>query len=283
MELSVATDYVTDRGDPSPYLERIAKAGFSHVHWCHHWGTDFLYSKWEIEQIQKLLTRYGLHLLDLHGAIGPEKNWVSPLEYERLAGVELVQNRIDMAAQLEGKVVVMHIPYESNNLPLRKSLEQLEPFVRAKGVRIAIENTNNFDAITELLSEYDANYLGLCYDSGHGNVSRNGLERLDMLKHRLISVHLHDNDGNSDQHRLPFSGNIDWRRFARIVSESAYNDPVSMEVSMRNEEIQSEEEFLKQSIEVGERLSHMIDEMKNHTITEGAEQAAAADAGKPRN
>ena len=171
-----------------------------------------------------------------------------------------------MAARLGGKVVIMHVPNEPNNRLLRKSLDQLEPYVRARGVRIAIENTNNFDAITQLLSEYDTSYLGLCYDSGHGNVSRNGLERLDMLKHRLISVHLHDNDGSSDQHRLPFSGSIDWRGFAKIVAGSAYKKPVSMEVSMRNEEIPNEEDFLKQSFKAGKRLSLMIDEMRNHSV-----------------
>jgi sugar phosphate isomerase/epimerase len=55
-------------------------------------------------------------LLDLHGSIGPEKNWASQREYERLAGVELVQNRIEMTAQLGGKVIVMHVPNESKNL-----------------------------------------------------------------------------------------------------------------------------------------------------------------------
>ena len=260
MELSMTTDYAEDTGDPSPYLRRIADTGFSHVHWCHHWDTDFLYSKWEIEQIQKWLTDYRLQLLDLHGSVGPEKNWASPHEYERLAGVELVQNRIEMTVQLGGEVIIMHVPNESKNLPIQKSLEQLEPFARARGIRIAIENTNNFDAVEQLLSEYDADYIGICYDSGHSNVSGTRLERLDTLKDRLISVHLHDNDGSSDQHMLPFSGIVDWRRLARIIAESAYTKPASMEVSMGHTGIKDEEVFLKQAFEAGTHLSQMIDE-----------------------
>jgi sugar phosphate isomerase/epimerase len=265
VKLSVNTDYAKGTGDPSQYLRRIADIGFSHVHWCHHWNTDFLYSKWEIEEIQKWLTNCELQLLDLHGSIGTEKNWTSPREYERLAGVELVQNRVEMTAQLGGKVIVMHVPNESMNLPLRKSLEQLEPFVGARGVRIAIENTNNFDVIAQLLSEYAPNYLGLCYDSGHGNMSRTGLERLEILKDRLISVHLHDNDGSSDQHMLPFSGTTDWRRLARIIAASGYTEPLSMEVSIRNAGIEDEEDFLKQAFEAGKRISLMINETGNHT------------------
>lgn len=262
MKLSINTDYVKNMGDPSQYLKRIAEMGFSHVHWTHHWGTDFLYSKWEIEKIQKWLANCELQLLDLHGSVGPEKNWASPSEYERLAGVELVQNRVAMTAQLGGRAIVMHIPNGSVNLSLRKSLEQLEPFVRARGVRIAIENTNNFDAVEQLLSEYAADYLGLCYDSGHGNLIPTGLERLEILKDRLISVHLHDNDGSSDQHMLPFSGTTDWPRLTRIIAASAYTEPLNMEVKIRNAGIEDEGDFLRQAFEAGKRLSIMFNTSK---------------------
>lgn len=259
MELSITTDYAKDTGDPSPYLRSIADTGFSHVHWCHQWNTDFLYSSREIKEIRKWLADYGLRLLDLHGSIVPEKNWASPREDQRQAGVTLVQNRIEMTAELGGKVIIMHVADESENLPLQKSLEQLEPIARANGVRIAIENTGNFDVITQLLSQYGADYLGLCYDSGHGNI-KNGLKHLETLKDRLISVHLNDNNGSSDQHLLPFSGSIDWQRLARIIAASSYTKPVSMEVSTRDAAIKEEEVYLARAFDVGTRLSQMIAE-----------------------
>ncbi|OPY68015.1 MAG: hypothetical protein A4E63_02134 [Syntrophorhabdus sp. PtaU1.Bin050] len=75
MKLSVTTDYTRDTGDPSPYLRRIADAGFSHIHWCHRWCTDFMYSKSEIDQIKRWLREYGLQVLDLHATAGRKKNW----------------------------------------------------------------------------------------------------------------------------------------------------------------------------------------------------------------
>ena len=98
--LSLTSDYRKGTGNPEPYLRDIAGAGFTHVHWCHQWNTDFLYTPSEIRQIGKWLKQYGLALLDLHGSVGPEKCWFSPLEHERRAGVELVKNRIGMAARL---------------------------------------------------------------------------------------------------------------------------------------------------------------------------------------
>jgi sugar phosphate isomerase/epimerase len=261
MKLSITTDYAKDIGDPSPYLKRIADAGFSHIHWCHHWNTDFLYSKWELDQIQKWLTEYGLKLLDLHGSMGKEKNWASEREYERLAGVELVKNRIEMTAQLQSNVIIMHVPARPGCDPLHRSLDELDEFARERGVRIAIEN-GNFEAIRTLLSEYDQSYLGLCYDSGHGNVDGHGLDQLVSLKERLISVHLHDNDSNGDQHNLLFSGTVNWERLAEIIAGSAYKKCANLEVSMRNSGVEDEVEFLGLAFETGMQFSKMIKDAK---------------------
>ena len=262
MGLSVTTDYARDTGDPSPYLRRIAEAGFSHVHWCHHWNTDFLYSRWEIEQVRKWLDEYGLRLVDLHGSAGREKNWASPRQHERMAGVELVKNRIEMTARLSGNVTIMHIPDELESVPLRRSLDEVEGFARDRHVRIAIENgtgTGSFEAIRGVLSQYDPGYLGLCYDSGHGNVEGKGLVHLEPLKGRLISVHLHDNDGTRDQHGLLFSGSVDWPRLAGIVARSAYTKCVSMEVTMRNSGMEDEGDFLAEAFRTGRRFAAMTD------------------------
>jgi sugar phosphate isomerase/epimerase len=259
--LSITTDYAKDTGDPSPYLRRIADAGFSYIHWCHQWNTDFLYSRWEIEQIQKWLEAYGLRLLDLHGSAGNEKNWASSQEYQRMAGVELVRNRIEMTAYLSADVTIMHVPGDPDSVPVRRSLDELEPFARERNVRIAIEN-GSFEAIQKLLSEYDPQYAGLCYDSGHGNMRADGLDHLESLKDRLISVHLHDNDGASDQHKLLFSGTVDWGRLARIMAGSTYTKCVSMEVSMARMGIEDEGLFLAEAFKTGTRFDRMIQQEK---------------------
>ena len=257
--LSVTTDFAKDTGDPSPYLKRIADAGFSHIHWCHQWNTDFLYSKWEIEQIDSWLKEYGIKLLDLHGSAGNEKNWASSQEYQRLSGVELAKNRIEMTAYLGADVVIMHVPGDPESITIRKTLDELEPIAREHNVRIAIEN-GKFDAISKLLSEYDPAYLGLCYDCGHGNITgANGLDNLEKLKHRLISVHLHDNDGTGDHHTILFMGTVNWERLAKIIAKSSYKKPVSMEVTMGRSGIPDEVEFLNKAFETGTTFAEMID------------------------
>lgn len=262
--LAMTTDYARNTGDPSPYLRRIANAGFSHVHWCHQWNTDFLYAKCEVEQIAKWLGEYGLALLDLHGSVGPEKNWAVPEEYRRRAGVELVRNRLEMTARLGGGVVIMHAGVAANpdgTVPawdaLRKSLDALEACAGRLGVRIAIEN-GEWPLIHDILGAYPPNYIGLCYDSGHGHINGVGLANLAARKERLISIHLHDNDGMADQHRLPFSGTIDWANLTAILCSSSYTKCISMESTMGQEGITTEEEFLSKAFAAGSRLSSLL-------------------------
>jgi sugar phosphate isomerase/epimerase len=254
--LSITSDYVESYGDPQPYLERIAAAGFTHVHWCHHWNTDFLYSEPEIAQIERWFAEYGLRLLNLHASQGKEKYWCSFLEYQRQAGVELVQNRIRMAARLGADVVIIHVPSSAGEEvraemlgPVRRSLAEVVPTAKRLGVRVAVENmeSDDFGMLTTLLNEYDADALGLCYDSGHGNVDGRGLENLEKVRDRLIALHLHDNDGADDQHNLPFTGTVDWERLARIIAASPYDKCLNLEVIIQNSGLKDEAEFLRQA------------------------------------
>jgi len=264
-ELSMATDYARDTGNAEPSLRRIAEAGFRHIQWIHHWNHDFIYTQPEIEHIAGLMNDLGLSLYDIHAPTGAEKNWFSTVEYQRLAGVEIIKNRVEMCATLGGSVIVAHIPeLVPENLrswhQLKRSLDQLEAFCCANAVRIAVENRpyDQFNGIHELFSENDPQFIGLCYDSGHGNIGGNGLQYLDSVKERLISVHLHDNDGLADQHKPVFTGTVDWEELARLVSESPYREFLTLETQMKSSGMDNEDLFLKRAHSDGLALQKMI-------------------------
>jgi sugar phosphate isomerase/epimerase len=286
MLLSITTDYKSDQGDPAPFLRAIADAGFTHLHWCHQWNTDFVYHASEIDQIGQWLKEYGLHLADVHGSEGKEKFWYSLQEYARLAGVELVKNRIDLAARLGADAVVMHA-YPPTKDPalapfngliwdqLRKTLDALQPYALARGVRIALENLidfrgvatgtvtkaeaiDNFDLILQVYEHYPPEYISFCYDSGHAILGYSRLARLAPLLSRLAVLHLHDNDGQDDQHRLVFDGAVDWTFAAKLIAAAPYTKPMSYEVSMRNAGIPEERVFLQQAYTTGVRFAEMV-------------------------
>ncbi len=271
LELSITTDYFKDAGNPEPYLKKISEAGFTHIHWCHEYKTDYIYSESNINKIIMWLEKYNLKVLDLHASEGVNNNWISEDESLRIAGVELVKNRIYMANKLSCDVIILHFERAPNNESekyiywniLRKSLNEIKPYARKHNIKIALENYRNDDytEIIRLFSEYDSSFLGLCYDSGHGNIG-DGLKMLEKLKDRLISIHLHDNDGKTDQHKLPFSGTVEWDKLAEILDKSSYTKCISMEVSMKNSNISNEAVFLSNAYAIGAKLSKKVGRVK---------------------
>ncbi|HET6350851.1 MAG TPA: sugar phosphate isomerase/epimerase family protein [Coriobacteriia bacterium] len=265
----MATDYAGDTGNAEPALTRIAEAGFRHIQWIHHWRHDFVYTAPEIRHIEQLLNRLALSLYDIHAPAGAEKNWYSIVEYQRLAGVEIIKNRVDMCTVLGGSVIVVHTPPANSAnrdawSQLRKSLDELEEYCTARSVKIAVENRANdkFIGIRELFSEYESTFLGLCYDTGHGNIGGMGLRHLDSVKERLISLHLHDNDGTADQHKPVFSGTVDWAELVRTVAASPYDKFLTFETEMRRSGLHDEALFLEGTYRDGLKLlSMMEDEM----------------------
>jgi sugar phosphate isomerase/epimerase len=254
--LSLSTDYYACTASPQPYLREIAEAGFSHIHWCHQWSTDFLYSDSEIGAIGGWLKEYGLCLLDMHGSTGQEKNWTSETEYERLAGVELVKNRVDMCARLGGHAVVLHMPRDPESRPLRRSLDELARYCLDRGVRLALEN-GSMPVIAKVLADYDPAYLGFCYDCGHERLGGVNLEHRVPLKDRLIVTHINDNE-KSDDHMIPFRGKVDWAGVAAFLAQSSYDRCLTLEVVIHGSGMTDRPEFLRLAHESGLRLTEMV-------------------------
>ena len=78
------------------------------------------------------------------------------------------------------------------------------------------------------------------------------------FKDRLLVLHLNDNDGSGDQHKLMFSATVDWTRMAQILATSSYNKPLGMEVVMKNMETDDPATFLAQAMETCARFAGLM-------------------------
>ncbi|MGB9620069.1 MAG: sugar phosphate isomerase/epimerase family protein, partial [Armatimonadota bacterium] len=72
------------------------------------------------------------------------------------------------------------------------------------------------EEILGLLDDTEPGSVSVCFDCGHANLSGRFIEFARALLPRSSVTHVHDNDGTSDQHRLPGAGVIDWRSFAEV-------------------------------------------------------------------
>jgi sugar phosphate isomerase/epimerase len=285
-KVSLNTDVENDKGYPFGVFRQIADAGFSHLHWGHQWNTDFIYSSPEIAEIKKHLNVFGLSLSDTHASSGIEKCWYSPVEYERIAGVELVKNRIFMTAMLGGDAVVLH-PFVLNRKELLpgfreqglRSLDELESFSKTCGVKIALENLfqadasgikdielENIDTLDYFFSRFSPDYLGFCWDIGHSIIlGEKSFERCAKLaKERLSVMHLNDNRGDFDQHSAPFTWSDRWEWIAQVIASSPYrpDKPVLLEVDVNKNTDYTLDEFLGVNIEAGNKFGQLLEKYR---------------------
>ena len=273
--LAINADYINSHGNPEPRLRQIADAGFSQIHWCHHFGSDYIYTADEIDQIARWLRSYRLTVNDLHASAGERNHYYSEHEAIRLAGVALVKNRIHMANRLDTDVIVLHLPRpdEADKSiafweAVHRSMDGLLPYARERGVRIAFENLlSNHVTVHKVLAAYSPSDVGICYDPGHGNMAGDGLDFAEAVKDRLIAFHLNDNDGTADQHRLIFSGTVDWDRLARIIAASAYDKEymtIELRMPKEPENIYAGDEagFLAQAMASGLKFHKMVADAK---------------------
>ena len=134
-----------------------------------------------------------------------------------------------------------HIDYKENNnydLMMEYNLEfykKLVSFAEEFNIKIAIENiektiTETAKGLLELLNALDNDVFTVCYDVGHANIS--GQDPAGMIidiGKRIECTHIHDNNGISDLHTLPYYGTIDWENVMKAFAKVGYDGNLSYE------------------------------------------------------
>jgi sugar phosphate isomerase/epimerase len=136
-------------------------------------------------------------------------------------------------------------------------LDFLAPMARDMGITVCIENLYNgvgghmmegpccdvrkaAERIDRMNDKYGAEVLGFCFDTGHANLV--GLDFEDFittLGSRLKVLHIHDNDGISDLHQIPFTftktrentSSTDWEGFIRGLKAVGFDGVLSFETA----------------------------------------------------
>jgi sugar phosphate isomerase/epimerase len=165
-----------------------------------------------------------------------------------------------------------------------RSFDELESFAKNAGVRIAMENLflvpfkEEDEKFERLFERYDADYMGLCYDSGHATISGidNYYHYLEKYNDRLFMTHLQDTDSIDpallgdfskvvahDAHRPPFTGVLDWDRIARGVAKAPLmRFPADIEVVSRNIAESEEAAWLRDCLAKAGKFHEMVEHYK---------------------
>ena len=86
------------------------------------------------------------------------------------------------------------------------------------------------DWIDRLNEKASKKCFGLCLDTGHLNVLRIPFhDYIPILGDRILCVHIHDNNQNSDSHLMPYVGSIFWKDFLIELKKVGYSGDLSFE------------------------------------------------------
>lgn len=142
----------------------------------------------------------------------------------RKVTMERFSSILSFAEILEPEVVVFHSGYDSRkydkriDIWLEGSLQTWKPInekAADMGIKIAIENIfeEEPENLRLLAEEMNSESFGLCLDTGHFNLfSMVSLpEWLDKTGSYIIELHLHDNNGITDNHLSIGDGSFDFK------------------------------------------------------------------------
>lgn len=200
-------------------------------------------------------TRLALH--SLHAPIAAEfakGNWrdgcslAAADEPKRRRAVEETMAALGVAAVVPYRVLVLHcgVPEPhgvaaDNHVPsMVRSLEELSPVAAGLGVRLAVEVIPNAlstaGSLVDLLeSDIDAQGLGICMDVGHARLMGDVVEAVETCSGHLLTTHLHDNRGRTDDHLVPGQGVVDWDATLLAFQKVGYDGPWMFELAVAAE------------------------------------------------
>jgi sugar phosphate isomerase/epimerase len=161
-----------------------------------------------------------------------------PERVRRLDAVDEVKRTLEVAEQIPFKYLVQHIGGGREARDQRRidaafnSLEHLTLFAKQRGVTIALENTPGELGSPSSLRHFVADTrldLKCCFDVGHAHMEE-GIEiSFEAMRDLVVSTHVHDNNGEKDEHLLPFEGKINWDAALDVLSPSFHSLPVILE------------------------------------------------------
>ena len=163
-----------------------------------------------------------------------------------------LKGEIDHCVALNIPVYVTHIQTDmQTGMSLELGIKRYEPLVayaKEKGITIAFENTDDTELLCGVLEHFNTDGVGFCFDTGHEQFRTPSDNLLKIVGNRLICTHIHDNDGNYDQHLLPFDGIFDFERMCRDLVDIGYEGNLTFELRYSDAyaEKMSKEEFLQE-------------------------------------
>jgi sugar phosphate isomerase/epimerase len=239
-------------------LDRISQAGITAVEiFCARQHLDYQ-NRAQLDELGHWFRDSKLKLHSLHspmynddvwGKTGPNAviNICETSKPKRIQMTDEIKRALEVAETIPFRYLIQHVGVLAEEYDERKidaafaSLEEICLFGRQRGVEVLLENIPNRMSTAERLVQFlEMTHLkcGFCFDSGHANIMEGAEAAFLIMRDRIRSTHLHDNDSVNDVHWFPFlkeGGTIDWVRLMELLKSRPGQYPLVLEVKEDNE------------------------------------------------
>lgn len=129
--------------------------------------------------------------------------------------------------------------YDDGMAQLIASVRELNDYAYPREVELLIEPAHRFESdliLTvqdglDFISKLDLEKLGIVMDTGHCSVNRESMaDCVSLLQGIPNHIHIDDNNGESDQHKIPGEGELDFLPFLRQLKKSNYSGYLTVEL-----------------------------------------------------
>jgi len=174
--------------------------------------------------------------------------------------LKFAKNEIVLANKVGAKQITIHSGHKDkpesetavakNFGVLIKNFKEIVKFGKKYGIKISLENSPRNHALCveakDLLKVVNSvKGLKAVLDVGHANTTNmNPIDYFKQVKDFVINMHIHDNDGESDQHAVIGKGNINYKALLGKIKNSGYYGPFILEVFPYKNVLRCREKFL---------------------------------------
>jgi len=256
MQKALSTYLFVSRKLTPELLAQISENGFSAIEvFCSRAHFDYG-SRQDVRALASALEANRMTLNSLHAPtsrdLSATRESGTPLsicEVERVRRIEAMdelKRAIDVSEDLPFSRMVLHMGGTRETADPRKrdaafsSLEHLVLHAHHAGVTLAVENTTSEmgdpSYLRTFVDETRLTGLRFNFDIGHAHLADGPAEErmeksIAPMRDLLVSVHLHDNHGEKDEHLPPYDGTIDWSAAIPLLKTApAENLPVVLEL-----------------------------------------------------
>lgn len=119
-----------------------------------------------------------------------------------------------------------------------EKLQILEKHIKDRGLSICVclENLSAIaqtaEELCDVVDQLDPDHFGICLDTGHLNLNDKDQRRFILTAgKRLKALHIADNEGERDQHMMPFGkGNVNFAEVVQALKEVDYEGLFNLEI-----------------------------------------------------